>query len=271
MSERISLRRALLTVGFAFLGAQLAAKLAVDIAGTLITHGTRLHAVSSAGSAESIVASMLASELVLLMAAVAQPLSLALPVRATLGLHGASPEVFAAASVGTVMLGPLGDVLMNAMAQLFPGLTLGVVPALHELAQRLPLWLLWPAFALMPGAAEELLFRGLLQRAAGRSLGAVVLSGVAFALFHVDPVHVAGVLPLGLFLAWVAYRSSTLVTLVAHVVNNSVAILTIHSATLDVGYGTDRELPPSFVALSLGVVAVCVAVVVRGTRAPSEA
>ena len=53
---------------------------------------------------------------------------------------------------------------------------------------------------------------------------AVLVSGTAFALFHVDPVHVVGVLPLGLFLSWVAQRSNTSVTIFAHVANNSIAL-----------------------------------------------
>jgi membrane protease YdiL (CAAX protease family) len=266
MNERIPLGRAVATVIVAFVAAQLAAKLSADVAGTLVHHGTKLHSVRGVASAEVIVPSMLASQLVLLLAALSAPLSLALPVRTTLRLHAAAPEVFVAASLGTVMLGPLGDVLMTTMARVFPGATLGVVPALHEIARKLPIWALWPAFAFMPGVAEELLFRGVLQGAAGRSVFAVLLSGVGFALFHVDPVHVAGVLPLGLFLAWVAQRSSTLVTLVAHVANNTIAVLTIHTATLDVGYGTERELPWPWVVVSLGLVAVCMRVVAQSTR-----
>jgi membrane protease YdiL (CAAX protease family) len=115
--------------------------------------------------------------------------------------------------------------------------------------------------------AEELLFRGVLQNALGRNLRAVLIAGTAFALFHIDPVHVVGVLPLGLFLSWVAYRSSTLVSIFAHVVNNTLAVLSIHSATLDVGYGTGRELPMSWLIGSLLVFACAAWTILQTTRA----
>jgi len=190
----------------------------------------------------------------------------ALPLQSALGLYSGSARVIAAASLGTIMLGPLGDRLMTWFSALFPGFTLGVVPALHELAQRLPLVWLWPTFALLPGLAEELLFRGVLQRSIANPRWAIALSGCGFALFHMDPVHVLGVLPLGLFLAWVAQRSSTLVSIAAHVVNNSVALLSIHHEALDVGYGSERPVPWSWLALSLLLFALACASVAHDTR-----
>jgi membrane protease YdiL (CAAX protease family) len=154
---------------------------------------------------------------------------------------------------------------MTMFAKLFPDLTLGVLSALHDLAKRLPLPWLWPTFALLPGLSEELLFRGVLQSALIRPWVAVIVSGCAFALFHVDPVHVIGVLPLGLFLAWVRQRSSTSVTIVAHVVNNSVALLAIQSTQFDVGFGTDSELPPSALAASVLAFVLAAWVVLRHT------
>jgi membrane protease YdiL (CAAX protease family) len=123
--------------------------------------------------------------------------------------------------------------------------------------------------ALLPGFGEELLFRGLLLRSfSTRSIG-VVASGVGFALFHVDPHHIAGVLPLGLFLSWVASRSSTSVTIVAHVVNNTMALVATHVTALDVGYGTERAMPSSWLPVSLGVFALCVFEIGRVSRRPT--
>jgi membrane protease YdiL (CAAX protease family) len=139
------------------------------------------------------------------------------------------------------------------------------VPALNELARALPIFVIWPAFALLPGVAEELVFRGVLQGSLGRTRLAVIVSGVAFALFHVDPVHIVGVLPLGLFMAWVAYRTSTLVTLVAHVVNNSVAVITIRLADIELGQEVARDLPLSWVAASLVVVFIAALTIDRTT------
>jgi membrane protease YdiL (CAAX protease family) len=155
--------------------------------------------------------------------------------------------------------------MMRAMERALPGMTLGVVPLLNEVVAATPLLLAWPVFALMPGLSEELLFRGLLQRAAGRGAFAIGVSAVGFALFHVDPHHVAGVLPLGLFLAWVAARAGTLVTIFAHVVNNTAAIFAVRSETFDVGYGTEAPMPPSWVAVGLVLTVAAAWVILRET------
>jgi membrane protease YdiL (CAAX protease family) len=209
---------------------------------------------------------MLASELALLVVALLVPLTASLPVRSSLGLRGAPVHVMLAAAFGTVMLGPVGDMLMTLLATLMPGASLGVVPALREVAQTFPLWLTWPAFALMPGVAEELLFRGVVQRSIAAPALAVVVSGVTFAAFHVDPIHVAGVLPLGLFLAWVGQRAGTLVTIFAHLVNNSVALLTIRTGTMDVGYATGHEMPIAWVVASVAGAVLAVRIIARATR-----
>lgn len=243
--RRVSLRLALGAMPVGFLLAQLFGKLVGDIARTMT------HASGTALSAGVVVPSMLASELALLLVALAVPLAAALPLRETLGLHSAKPSVFLAAGIGTVMLGPVGDFLMGVLSRLLPDFTLGVVPALHDLAQRLPILWLWPTFALLPGLAEELLFRGVLQRAVPGPRASIVVSGCAFALFHADPVHVIGVLPLGLFLAWAAARSNTTVTIFAHVLNNTLALVAIQSETLDVGYGSERPMPLGWLLASL--------------------
>jgi hypothetical protein len=68
-------------------------------------------------------------------------------------------------------------------------------------------------------------------------------------------VHIVGVLPLGLFLAWAAARSSTLVTIFAHVLNNSLALVAIQSEALDVGYGSERPMPTAWLIFSLALFA----------------
>jgi hypothetical protein len=88
-------------------------------------------------------------------------------------------------------------------------------------------------------------------------------AALAFSLFHADPHHVAGVLPLAFFLAWAAARAGTLVTVVAHVANNTVAILALGSETLAVGYGTEREMPWSWVPLGLAVALACAWIIAR--------
>ena len=207
-----------------------------------------------------------ASSLMLLAVSLMAPLVSGLQMASVLGLSKARLSVYLAAAVGTFMLGPLGDLLMTTMSQLLPDATLNNVPRLQEMALQVPLWLIWPVFALLPGVSEELLFRGVLQRSVGRGVWAIVISGVVFALFHVDPHHMVGVLPLGLFLAFVASRGGTWVAIFAHVVNNTLAITAVHSEHLNVGYGTDQAMPWQWIPVSLLITAVCSIVVIRETR-----
>jgi membrane protease YdiL (CAAX protease family) len=271
--RRVSLTAALFALLAGFILAQLAGKLVGDVA-RAVTHAR------SPLSAGVVVPSMLASELALLLVALVVPLSAALPLRQALALEPARAEVFVAleparaevfvaAGIGTVMLGPLGDFLMGVLSRLLPDFTLGVVPTLHELAQRLPAAWLWPTFALLPGLAEELLFRGVLQGAVRGRVASILVSGGAFALFHADPVHIVGVLPLGLFLAWAAARSSTLVTIFAHVLNNTLALVAIQSESLDVGYGSERPMPTTWLIFSLVLFAASAVWIARLTPAPA--
>jgi membrane protease YdiL (CAAX protease family) len=110
----------------------------------------------------------------------------------------------------------------------------------------------------LPGLSEELAFRGLVQNAPGRTDVKIALSAILFALFHVDPHHVVGVLPLGVFLAWVGARYGVLVTIGAHVLNNSVAI-----AMVKAGHTSDEVAPLSFLMVSWVVVIACVIALAR--------
>jgi membrane protease YdiL (CAAX protease family) len=107
----------------------------------------------------------------------------------------------------------------------------------------------------------------MLQRAFPAGLLGITVSAVGFALLHIDPHHVAGVLPLGFFLAWVAYRTdSTGPSIAAHVTNNTLAIVAARHADLDVGYGTERDMPLWWVPAGAGITAACALVIVLSTR-----
>lgn len=81
---------------------------------------------------------------------------------------------------------------------------------------------------LLAPLAEEVVFRGLLYGwLAGRwgNLVAFVLSSLAFAVAHTEPVHILLVLPLGFWFGWLRWRTGSLVpTIVAHIVNNTIAV-----------------------------------------------
>lgn len=84
-------------------------------------------------------------------------------------------------------------------------------------------------FALASAGAEELFFRGLLQRGLERRLGAaaaIALAAVAFGAAHGDPVHGAAAVPLGIYLGALAWLDGSIrPALAAHALNNAVAVL----------------------------------------------
>ncbi len=84
---------------------------------------------------------------------------------------------------------------------------------------------------LTPAVCEELLFRGFVQRRLTRAIGplfGILLASITFAMFHWDPVHAITVLPIGLFLGWVAWRSGSLFpAMLAHFVNNVTSVVAV--------------------------------------------
>jgi membrane protease YdiL (CAAX protease family) len=83
--------------------------------------------------------------------------------------------------------------------------------------------------SVVPGFVEELLFRGFLQRRMEKrfpALFAIVVGALFFAVSHLDYVHVIGVIPLGLWLGLIAWRTGSVwPAILCHMTNNAVAIL----------------------------------------------
>lgn len=85
------------------------------------------------------------------------------------------------------------------------------------------------ALGVAPGFGEELLFRGLVQRALVDWLGAlpgVLLAAFLFGLAHFDPVHSSLAFLLGLYLGGVALLAGSIrIAILCHVVNNTLGVL----------------------------------------------
>lgn len=80
---------------------------------------------------------------------------------------------------------------------------------------------------------EELFFRGYAQTRLverfGRTLG-IAITSVLFALLHFDPMHMAGVLAIGVVLGWATERTGTVwAAIVAHAVNNGVFVVSVQA------------------------------------------
>ena len=188
------------------------------------------------------------------------------PILPTLGLDRAPVAAMFLAPIGALALGPVSDLLASTFLELLPSLNMGNLEAITKMAEAAPFPVMFLLMAVFPGFSEELLFRGLLQRSIRRTPIAIVVSAVAFACAHLDPPHVVAVLPMGLYLAWVAHRTdSTWPTIVAHVVNNGLAIAATRFSVLQVGQGTDTPLPLWWLPVGGAVCAACLVAISLAT------
>lgn len=82
--------------------------------------------------------------------------------------------------------------------------------------------------ALVPGICEEVLFRGYAQRQFERATGpamGIILSGVLFGLYHLRPSQLIPLVVLGLYMAYLVWRTGSLLpAMLVHVVHNGLAV-----------------------------------------------
>ncbi len=145
-----------------------------------------------------------------------------------LGLRPANWRYIVFGALGTMVLSVAVSqvgIQPEGMKQVFD-----VVREVGQLAKSLLL------LAVLAPLVEELIFRGLLYGWLagrwGKNVGWIV-SSLAFAAAHAEPAHIILVLPLGLLFGWLRQRTDSLLpSLVAHIANNSLAL--IAAAYLDV-------------------------------------
>ncbi len=110
-----------------------------------------------------------------------------------------------------------------------PSQQLEMLEKMFQMQSQQSVLLLLFMMCVVPGIAEELLFRGYLQ---GRLLErlspfwAIVISTSIFAAAHLDLQHAIGVIPLGFWLGVVAWRAGSVwPAILCHIANNAFAIL----------------------------------------------
>lgn len=99
--------------------------------------------------------------------------------------------------------------------------------------------------ALTPAICEEILFRGYIQRQAERSMGiwgGILFSGLIFGLYHLRPTQAIPLGFLGVYLAYLTWRSGSIIpAIIVHFSNNAFAIALGRYAQTEAGSALDVE------------------------------
>jgi len=111
------------------------------------------------------------------------------------------------------------------------------------------------AGVILAGITEEMLFRGMLQKALERRFEinqAVFLSAFIFALIHAAPWWLIQILILGVVLGFMAWRSGSIIPgIILHCINNTFAIIFLNIAPENFSwYNWNDHINPPIIAIA---------------------
>lgn len=101
-------------------------------------------------------------------------------------------------------------------------------------------------FAITPGICEEIMFRGVIFNAYERigTKKAIILTGLLFGLFHFDVQNLLGPAFLGMLFAYMVYTTNSIFTsMIAHAVNNGIAVVILKIAGSAEGVSEELNNP----------------------------
>ena len=125
-------------------------------------------------------------------------------------------------------------------------------------------WLGIIAIALVGPILEEMLFRGavtteLLNNYSPKK--AVIYSALIFGIFHINPAQVLNAFLLGLLLAWLFYKTHSLIPgILIHILNNSLSIYFTRTYPEADTLADIMGTTPYFLCLALAVLLVVVSI-----------
>lgn len=187
-------------------------------------------------------------------------------LRATLVLHSPRPRFVLAAVLAGLSMWVVAHEVFVLQQRVLPapeGL-LEMEQALQKVLATEQLGLLLLFVAVIPAVCEEVLFRGLLMSGLKRSFGkaaVLLISAVAFGLFHFFLFKFATTMVLGLALAWLCWQAKSIwPAVLAHALHNGFAVVQSRFPGWQTAMGVNRDdpfahLPP----IVLGLAAVMLA------------
>lgn len=114
---------------------------------------------------------------------------------------------------------------------------------------------------IVPAVCEEIMYRGYILRALEKSWGitaAILISGLVFGAYHLQPSNLLPLATLGVFLAYVTYISNSLIpAMVAHFVNNGGQVIAsnFYPELLDEQITPEMDIPYLLVIASIIITA----------------
>lgn len=149
-----------------------------------------------------------------------RPADMQLTLLSIVGLFALLPIVWWLGSVNELV--PLPDWIVE-----FEASQMALIEQVFSSQINVMLGLLLLAVA--PGIAEELFFRGYIQRQAERRLGvlwAIVITGVLFGLYHLRLTQALPLSVLGIYLCFITWRTGSLwPAVIVHFLNNALAVV----------------------------------------------
>lgn len=105
---------------------------------------------------------------------------------------------------------------------------------------------------------EELLFRGAVTKVLLKRYSpvtAILISGLLFGIFHMNPAQVVGAMLIGFVLAWIYYKTRSLIPcILIHIINNSLSVY-LSLKFPDIDYTSDLIGEPAYmICLVLSVI-----------------
>lgn len=126
----------------------------------------------------------------------------------------------------------LVNLLGILLSMLFPNAADTADSSLLGLWENAPLWLIVLSSALMPAICEECAFRGFLLGALEhryRAVTAIILCGVLFGIYHLNPLQSLLVGIFGILESYIVYRESSIsLSILMHFCNNLTSVLLVY-------------------------------------------
>lgn len=145
-------------------------------------------------------------------------------------LHKRAKNIWALAIIGTPILGLVCSIVLTQISAVTGIRSEGLDVFRDTLSNLsgLELLLLVMLVGVVVPVVEELIFRGLLWKVVtfcrGTSFIAYLITSCLFALAHLEPLHVLGVLPLSFFIGWLKLKTDSILPgIAAHISNNLLA------------------------------------------------